>query len=43
MVGETDNLVVIYDPIVQTMWDPKHLATLGVSGVCYGDSFTFCT
>jgi hypothetical protein len=23
-----DNLAAIYEPIVQTMWDPQHLTTL---------------
>jgi hypothetical protein len=29
-VRGADNLTAVYEPIVQTMWDPS----------CYGDSFT---
>jgi hypothetical protein len=27
-VHRPDNLTAIYEPIVQTMWDPQHLTTL---------------
>jgi hypothetical protein len=27
-VRKADNLTAICEPIVQTMWDPKHLTTL---------------
>jgi hypothetical protein len=27
-VRGADNLTAIYEPIVDTVWDPKHLATL---------------
>jgi hypothetical protein len=27
-VRRADNLTAIYEPIVYTMWDPKHLTTL---------------
>jgi hypothetical protein len=36
-----DNLAAIYEPIVQKMWEPQHLTTLGASTACYRDTFTF--
>jgi hypothetical protein len=33
-----DNLTAIYEPIVQTMWDPRSLTTLEAS---YGENFYF--
>jgi hypothetical protein len=38
---KANNLTVICEPIVYTMWDPQHLTTLYASTACYGDSFTF--
>jgi hypothetical protein len=28
LVRGADNLAAIYEPIVYTMWDPRHLTTL---------------
>jgi hypothetical protein len=39
-VRGADNLTTICEPIIWTMWDPQHLATLSASTACYGDSFT---
>jgi hypothetical protein len=39
-VRRADNLTVICESIVWTMWDPLHLTTLWASTACYGDSFT---
>jgi hypothetical protein len=38
-VRKADNLAVICEPIVYTMWDPQHLAALFTSTACYGDNF----
>jgi hypothetical protein len=39
-VRKADDLSAICEPIVYTMWDPRHLRTLQASAACYGDSFT---
>jgi hypothetical protein len=38
---KADNLTVIYEPIVKTMWDPQRLTTLWAFSARYKDSFTF--
>jgi hypothetical protein len=37
-VRRADNLTAICEPIVQTLWDPRHLTTLYASMACYGNS-----
>jgi hypothetical protein len=37
---KTDNLTAIYEPIVQTTWDPRNLTTPQASTDCCRDSFT---
>jgi hypothetical protein len=34
-VHMADNIAAIWEPIVQTMWDPQHLTTLKASAVCF--------
>jgi hypothetical protein len=36
-----DNLTVICEKTVLTVWDPQHLTTLYASTACYGDSLNF--
>jgi hypothetical protein len=36
-----DNLTAICEPIVQNMWEPRHLTILWASMACYKDSFAF--
>jgi hypothetical protein len=38
-VSETDNLTVIYEPIVYTMWHPRHFKSYGPPTACCGDNF----
>jgi hypothetical protein len=40
-VRMADKFTAVCEPIVQTMWDPRHLTTLQASKASYGDSFTF--
>jgi hypothetical protein len=42
-VGDADNFAAICEPIVCTMWDAHHLATVWASTACYGNSFTIIT
>jgi hypothetical protein len=44
LVREPDNLTVVCEPIVWTMWDPQRLTTLWASLACYRITlrFTFC-
>jgi hypothetical protein len=37
---EDEYITAICERIVRTLWEPRHLTTLWVSTVCYGDSFT---
>jgi hypothetical protein len=37
---KADNLI-IREPIVWKMWEPRRLTTLQASTACYTDSFTF--
>jgi hypothetical protein len=37
---KADNFTVTSEPIVQKIWDPRHLTTLWPSMACYRDSFT---
>jgi hypothetical protein len=39
-VHEADNLTAICEPIIQKMWEPRHLATFWAFMACYTDSFT---
>jgi hypothetical protein len=39
--SKADNLTAICEPIVQKMWEPRHLTTLWASTACCRDSFTF--
>jgi hypothetical protein len=39
-VSGADNLAVICERIVYTMWDTQHLTTLQISAASYGDRFT---
>jgi hypothetical protein len=36
-----DNLTAICEPIVQKMWESRHLTTLWAFAACYRDRFTF--
>jgi hypothetical protein len=38
---KVDKLAALYKPIVWTMWDPRHLASLYASRACYEDSCTY--
>jgi hypothetical protein len=38
---KADNLTVIWEPIVQKMWEPRRLTTLWAFTACYRDSITF--
>jgi hypothetical protein len=38
---KANNLTAICEPIVQKMWEPRRLTTLGAYAACYGDSFIF--
>jgi hypothetical protein len=38
---KADNVTAICEPIAWKMWEPRHLATLWASTVCYRDSFSF--
>jgi hypothetical protein len=41
LTRKADNLTAICEPIIQKIWDPRHLTTLWASASCYSDSFTF--
>jgi hypothetical protein len=36
----TDKLSTFCEPIVEKIWEPRHLTTLWASTACYGVSFT---
>jgi hypothetical protein len=38
-IRKADNVNAICEPIVQKMWEPRHLTALWDSTACYGDSF----
>jgi hypothetical protein len=40
-VRKADTLTAICEPIVQKMWEPRHLTLLWAYTACYRDSFTF--
>jgi hypothetical protein len=40
---KADNLTAIYEPIINTIWNPRHFTTLQASTAHYRDSFSpFC-
>jgi hypothetical protein len=40
---KAENLTVICQTIVQSMWEPQHFTNLQDSTACYRDNFTFFT
>jgi hypothetical protein len=37
---KADKFIAIWEPLVQEIWDPRHLINVGVATACYRDSFT---